>query len=104
MCLNFHLFLSYHVFIARAHFVDLFPVLCFCQLYPFSKKVLLSTLPAPSPTHFCLISLCIIRIIELLSVKRPLCHLIYLLILLGFKHLKKNHLARLFLKQVTPTT
>ena len=39
-------------------------------------------------------------IVELfLSVQTPLYHLYYLVILLGFKHLKKNHLARLFLMQ-----
>lgn len=72
-----------------------FPVLCFCQSIPSLRRFYCRLSQLLPPLISVRLVYTLYWIVELFLSETPLYHLHYLVIQLGFKHLRKNHLARL---------
>lgn len=82
-------------FISILSYAYSFPVLCFCQSIPSLRRFYCRLSQLLPPLISVRLVYTLYWIVELFLSETPLYHLHYLVIQLGFKHLRKNHLARL---------
>lgn len=82
-------------FISILSYAYSFPVLCFCQSIPSLRRFYCRLSQLLPPLISVRLVYTLYWIVELFLPETPLYHLHYLVIQLGFKHLRKNHLARL---------